>query len=272
MDLPEWAPPDVDLTRPNVARMYDYYLGGSHNFAVDRRTAQQAIDDWPAVPMIIRANRAFMSRAVRHLTEAGVRQFLDLGSGIPTVGNVHEVARTLVTDARVVYVDHDPVAVRQSRAILGGDPYTRVIEADLRHPDLVLSHRLLHDLLDLDQPVALLMVAVLHFVADHDDPAGIIAGYRDALPPGSYLAVSHATADGQQQDQAAEHRQLYARTTTPMTMRSHAQISHLLDGWDLFDPGLVRLPLWRPDPGETGMQDPESFAGFAAVGRKAATT
>jgi SAM-dependent methyltransferase len=268
MEVADRAPVEVDLTRPNAARMYDYYLGGCHNFAVDREAARRAIDLWPEVPRIISANRAFLHRAVRQLTRAGVRQFLDLGSGIPTAGNVHEIARGGAPDVRVVYVDNDPVAVAHARMILTGDPYTEVIQADLRHPDLVLAHRRLRGLLDLHQPVALLMVAVLHFVADVDEPARIIRQYRDALAVGSSLVVSHATEDGQGPGQAAEHRQLYARTATPMTMRSHAQITQLLHGWDLLNPGLVRLPLWRPDSDATIPHDPEAFAGYAALGRK----
>jgi SAM-dependent methyltransferase len=268
VDVADWAPADVDLTRPNAARVYDYYLGGSHNFAIDRQMAQQAIDLWPDVPMIVRANRAFLRRAVRQLIRAGVRQFLDLGSGIPTVGAVHELAQADDPQARVVYVDVDPVAVQHARAILAGNPHTGVIRADLRHPDLVLAHRHLHRLLDLDQPVAVLMVAVLHFVPDADGPARVVAAYRDALAAGSYLVVSHATADGQRPDRAAEHRRLYARTATPMTMRSHAQIAHLLHGWDLLDPGLVRLPLWHPDPDDKIPPNPDAFAGYAALGHK----
>jgi SAM-dependent methyltransferase len=268
MNVVDWAPDDVDLTRPNVARVYDYYLGGSHNFAVDRQMAQQAIDLWPDVPMIIRANRAFLRRAVENLIHAGVRQFLDLGSGIPTVANVHEVAQAEDPEARVVYVDIDPVAVTHARMILAGNPHTTVIHADLRHPDLVLAHRDLRRLLDLDQPVALLAVAVLHFIPDADNPGDIVAAYRQSLAAGSHLVISHATSDGQHQDQATEHRQLYARTATPMTMRSHPQITDLLYGWDLLDPGLVRLPLWRPDPGDEAPHNPDAFAGFAALAHK----
>jgi SAM-dependent methyltransferase len=268
MNLVDWAPDDVDLTRPNVARVYDYYLGGSHNFAVDRQMAQQAIDLWPELLMIIRANRAFLRRAVGHLIHAGVRQFLDLGSGIPTVGNVHEVAQAEDSEARVVYVDIDPVAVAHARRILAGNPHTTVIHADLRHPDLVLAHRDLRRLLDLDQPVALLTVAVLHFIPDADNPDDIVAAYRQTLAAGSHLVISHATSDAQHQDQATEHRQLYARTATPMTMRSHTQIADLLRGWDLLDPGLVRLPLWRPDPGDEAPHNPDAFAGYAALAHK----
>jgi SAM-dependent methyltransferase len=267
MDTTQWTPADMDLQRPNAARVYDFYLGGSHNFAVDRQMAQQAIALWPEVPMIIRANRGFLRRAVRFLVRAGVRQFLDLGSGMPTVGNVHEVAHADAPDARVVYVDIDPVAVAHAGMILGEDPNAGVIQADLRRPDAVLTHPRLRRLLDLDQPVAVLMVAVLHFVPDADNPAAIIGQYRKELASGSYLAISHATGDGQQERQTAEHQSLYDRTATPMTMRSRDAITHLLQGWQLIDPGLVRLPLWRPEPGEAVPHDPQTFAGYAALCR-----
>lgn len=265
---PDWAPAELDLSRPNAARVYDYYLGGAHNFAVDRQMAQQAIDLWPDVPKIIAANRTFLRRAVRHLVEAGIDQFLDLGSGIPTVGNVHEVAQAADPDARVVYVDIDPVAVAHAHAILAGDPRVRAAQADLRKPGDVLALPEVAEVLDLSRPVAVLMVAVFHFVPDDDDPAGIIAAYRDALPSGSYLAFSHATADGQQPEQAAQHQKLYARTPTPMVMRSHEAISGFLEGWDLVEPGVVRLPLWRPGDDDLPPENPDTFAGYAAVARK----
>ncbi len=244
--------------------MYDYYLGGAHNFAIDRQMATQALAAWPELPMIMRANRAFLRRAVRFLVRSGVRQFLDLGSGIPTVGNVHEVARAEDPSCRVVYVDIDPVAVAHSRAILDGDPRVTPVQADLRSPADVLDLAVREGGLDLTQPVAVLLVAVLHFVPDADDPAGAIAHYRDATAPGSAIAVCHATADGQG-DRADEHRALYARTPTPMTMRSHTEVGKLLDGYDLVEPGLVYMSQWRPDGDEPPVQ-PEDYPGYAAVG------
>ena len=265
-ERPGWSAGDIDLDRPNAARVYDFYLGGSHNFAVDRRMAEQAIADWPDLPTIIGSNRSFLRRAVRFLTEAGIRQFLDLGSGIPTVGNVHEVAQRSCPDARVAYVDIDPVAVAHSRLILAGNPQAAAVRADLRQPAQLLADAEVSRVLDFSQPVAVLMVAVLHFVPDADDPAGIIAQYRDAIAPGSYLVLSHATQDGQP-EQAAPHQALYNRTATPMTMRSLDEVTKLLDGFDVVDPGVVRLPLWRPDPGSEIPDRPDRFAGYAAVGR-----
>ncbi|MEU5690375.1 SAM-dependent methyltransferase [Actinosynnema sp. NPDC020468] len=257
--------PDIDLTKPSAARVYDYYLGGAHNFAVDREMAEQAIAMWPEVPLIMQANRAFLRRAVEFCAAAGIDQFLDLGSGIPTVGNVHEVALARNPDARVVYVDNDPVAAAYSRTILDGDPRTAVVREDLRDPEKVLNSPEVTDLLDLSRPVAVMTVAVLHFV---DDPAPVIAAYRDAVVPGSHLVVSHATRDGQRA-QADEHQDLYRRrTATPMTMRTKAQVEALFAGFDLVEPGVVHLPLWRPASPDDVDGRPERFAGLAAVGRK----
>ncbi|MEU6155162.1 SAM-dependent methyltransferase [Actinosynnema sp. NPDC047251] len=258
--------PDIDLTRPSAARVYDYYLGGAHNFAADREMARQAIGMWPELPLIMQANRAFLRRAVEYCAAHGVHQFLDLGSGIPTVGNVHEVARNADPTAHVVYVDNDPIAVTYSRTILGDDRQTSAVQEDLRHPDAVLAA--VRDLLDLSRPVAVMMVAVLHFVTDEDGPADIVAAYRDAVPSGSHLVISHATHDGQD-TQADTHQDLYRqRTATPMTMRSHDQVLRFFDGFDVVEPGVVHLPLWRPASREDVGDHPERFAGLAAVGRK----
>jgi hypothetical protein len=267
MDRPEWAPVGIDLDRPSAARVYDFYLGGFHNFAADREMGRQAVQMWPDLPEIMQANRGFLRRAVEYLAGAGVRKYLDLGSGIPTVGNVHEVAQRVAPDARVVYVDNDPVAVEHSRAILTGDDRTAVVHADLRDPDSMLTDPAVRDLLDSEGPTAVLMVAVLHFIPDDADPAALVARLRDAVPSGSYLALSHATA-GEQVDRAAEHRSLYQRTATPMTMRNREQVQRFFDGYDLVEPGVVYLPQWRPDAGTTGTDRPERMTGLAGVGRK----
>ncbi|ANZ35931.1 hypothetical protein BBK82_07390 [Lentzea guizhouensis] len=258
---------EVDLTRPSAARVYDYYLGGAHNFAVDREMAERAMGMWPDLPLIMQANRAFLRRAVRFCVDAGIRQFLDLGSGIPAVGNVHEIAQAAAPDARVVYVDSDPVAVAYSRSILAGNELTAAVQADLRKPDAVLGSPEVRSLLNFDEPMAVMMVAVLHFVSDNDDPAAIVAGYREVMAPGSVLAISHATQDGQPQ-QAASHQDLYRHTPTPMTMRSKPQVAGLLAGFDIMEPGVVFLPLWRPASPDDVDEHPERFSGLAAVCRK----
>ena len=264
---PSWAPEEIDLERPSAARVYDYYLGGSHNFAPDREMAQRAMQMWPELPQIMQANRAFLRRAVRFLVAAGIRQFIDIGSGIPTVGNVHEVAQDADPTVHVVYVDIDPVAVIHSRHILAGNGRTAVVQADLREPQEVLGHPEVRRLIDLDQPVAVLLVAVLHFIADEDGPGEVVAAYRDALASGSWLVVSHASYEGLP-EQASTHQQLYQRTPTPMTMRSHAEITALFDGLELVEPGVVWLPLWRPESTDQLAEHPERTTGFAGVGRK----
>jgi hypothetical protein len=265
---PSWVTDGIDLSQPSASRVYDYYLGGFHNFEADRELAQRAIADWPDLPLIMKANRAFLRRAVTYLVNSGVRQFLDIGSGIPTVGNVHEVAQALDPQARVVYVDLDPVAVAHSRAILADDPNSRVLMGDLRRPKEILADPAVAELLDLGQPVAVLMVAVLHFVGDADRPAEAIATFRDALPPGSHLVISHATHELHPSDLTAGHRELYRQTATPMTMRTRSGVAGLFDGFEVVDPGLVLLEQWRPDPNAI-LGDPERFPAWAGIGRKA---
>jgi SAM-dependent methyltransferase len=229
---------------------------------------------WPELPQIMRVNRAFLRRAVTYLAAQGVRQFLDIGSGIPTVDNVHTVAQEVAPGSRVVYVDIDPVAVAHSQAILADDPCTRALLGDFRRPGDVLSDPALTSLLDLDQPVALLMVALLHFVPDEDDPSAVIARYRDALAPGSHLVISHASQDGQR-ERGQEHQGLYQRAGTPMTMRSRERVERFFDGFELVDPGLVYLMDWRPDgaasPGgdtaDGGLASADEAPGWAGVGR-----
>jgi S-adenosyl methyltransferase len=264
---PRGMPENVDPDRPSAARIYDYYLGGSHNFGVDREFARRAIELWPELPEIMRANRAFLHRAVRYLISQGITQFLDLGSGIPTVGNVHEVAQAEHPGARVVYVDIDPVAVTLSRSLLDGDANTAVVQADLRNVAAVLAAPETRRLLDLSTPLGVLMIAVLHFVPDSDDPARIVARYREAMAPGSYLALSHATQEGEP-GQADPHMALYARTGSPMTMRSRPEIAAIMDGFETVPPGVVFFPQWRPDPHAPAVAHPERFTGYVAVGRR----
>jgi SAM-dependent methyltransferase len=267
MNRPSWVPAEVDLTRPSAARVYDYYLGGSHNLEVDRRMAREAIALWPDLPAIMQSNRAFLRRAVRYVAERGITQFLDIGSGIPTVGNVHEAAQQIDPEARVVYVDSDPIAVAHSRAILAGNERTAVVQADLRESDALFDHTSVRATIDLDRPVAVLMVAVLHFVPDEDDPWGAVARIAARLAPGSYLVLSHASTEGRP-EMAGSHRQLYSRTPTPMTMRSRTEIARLFDGFELVEPGLVWLPLWHPDHPEDAEHAPERTTGYAGVGHR----
>lgn len=240
------APAGVDITRPSTARVYDYLLGGSHNFAVDREQADRFLAAVPDTRLMAQENRAFLRRAVRHLAGLGVRQFLDLGSGIPTAGNVHEIAQREVPGARVVYVDIDPVAVAHSRLILAGNPDAAIIHGDLLRPDDILSHPDLLAMIDLDEPVAVLLVAVLHFVLG-EEPYRMISAVRERLAPGSFLVVSHAT-DEHRAEGIAELRRLAQRGGTSSAARSRAEISRLFDGFTLVDPGLVWTSAWHPEP------------------------
>ncbi|NUO56844.1 MAG: hypothetical protein HOV71_31370 [Hamadaea sp.] len=266
MERPRWAPADLDLDRPSVARVYDYYLGGSHNFAVDREFAQQVFQAMPNVPQLARENRAFLRRAVRALSAQGVDQFIDLGSGIPTVGNVHEVAQELDPKARVVYVDWDPVAVAHGQAILEDNDRTAVIGADLRDPEAIFADERVKALIDPARPTAVLLIAVLHFVPDEQQPIELIARIAGQLAPGSHVAISHASPD-RQAAQLGQAANLYQKTASPVTMRSQPEIAALFGDLDLVDPGVVQTPLWRPDaPDELGPEAYE-YPGFAGVGR-----
>lgn len=255
--------------RPSVARMYDYYLGGHHNFPADRVAAEQVIALIPDMPLIMQANRAFLRRAVTFLVSQGVTQFLDLGSGIPTVGNVHEVAQEATAVARVVYVDIDPVAVTHSAALLTDNPTVTVIQADARRPETILGHPEVQRLLDLGRPLALLMVAFLHFVTDDAEAEHLMRGLFDALAPGSYVAISHAIADPHPRPMLRKGQAVYDRSTNPIKFRSRAQIARFFKGLELVEPGLVYTPLWRPEgPDDVFLDTPARASAFAGVGRK----
>jgi SAM-dependent methyltransferase len=270
MERPAWAPRCIDISVPSVSRMYDFYLGGSHNFEVDRQAARKAMEFMPGLPKIMQANRAFMRRAVRFAVGEGITQFLDIGSGIPTFGNVHEVAQQAHPGARVVYVDHDPVAVAHSQAVLEGNDDVDVVAADLRKPREILSNHHIERLIDLNRPVALLLVAILHFVEDMDDPYSAVAELREALAPGSLLVLTHASYEGipLPQQRAEGAVEVYKNIRSPLIMRTRDEIARFFEGYDMVEPGLVPMPKWRPDTAPED-EDPYSFAGFAGVGRSA---
>ncbi|MEV7169429.1 SAM-dependent methyltransferase [Streptomyces sp. NPDC093224] len=284
MERPAWAPPGIDISVPSVSRIYDYYLGGSHNFEVDRQAARRAMEFMPGLPKIMQANRAFMRRAVRHAVAEGVTQFLDIGSGIPTFGNVHEIAQAASPEARVVYVDHDPVAVAHSEAVLAGDDRTGVVAADLRKPQEILTAPAVGRILDLDRPVALMLVAVLHFLEDSDAPYEAVAELREALAPGSMLILTHASYEGipLTEEVASGTVGVYRDIRNPLVMRTGEQIRNFFEGFEMVEPGLVSMPDWRPDrssgaDGSEGAdgtdteapEDPYAFSGYGGVGRKA---
>ncbi|MBE9375287.1 SAM-dependent methyltransferase [Saccharopolyspora sp. HNM0983] len=267
-----WVPPAVDMSLPSAARVYDAYLGGAHNFEVDRRFAARAEELLPHVKDVARRNRTFLRQAVRYAAEtAGITQFLDIGCGLPVTGAVHEVAREFQPDARVLYADNEPVAVTQGEMMLRDEDRATIIHGDLRFPESVLHAAATRELLDFDRPVCVLMVALVHFVPDAENPVALLARYRDALAPGSLLALSHATVDGVPEPvrgQTMDFINSYAHTQNPgFVARTRAEFLALLDGFDLVDPGVTYTPQWRPDRPVTTEDHPERAVCFAAVGR-----
>jgi SAM-dependent methyltransferase len=262
-----WAQQGIDLERPSVAGICDYLLGGAHNFAVDRQLAEAICGMAPTFGDTMRASRSFLRRAVRFLVAAGITQFLDIGSGIPTVGSVHDTARRVDPSARVVYIDIDPIAVSHSQVILAGDPRTAMIRADVRDTQGFLDDPATTQVLDLDRPIAVLLVGVLDYVCDAHDPAGIVSRLRDAVSPGSYFALVNSTHENQS-TQAVEAQKLLGRTGTPIHLRSRAELLDQFAGLTLIDPGLVHLPLWRPDSPLDVDAQPERFGALAGIGRK----
>jgi hypothetical protein len=265
---PGWVPPGIDTGKANIARVYDWWLGGDHNFRADQDAARAMIAVEPNARAIARANRAFLGRAVRFLAaEAGIRQFLDIGSGIPTQNNVHQVAQDTAPGARVVYADVDDVAVAHSKLLLDGQADAAVIQADLRDPARILADPETQLLLDFTQPVAVLLAAVLHFIADDDSPEQIVATLRDALPPGSYLVISHACSDPQPDLLSAFETVYKSKVAAQGRARTSAEIARFFDGFTLVDPGLTWVPLWRPDRPQDVPEDPENYWFLSGVGQ-----
>ena len=252
--------PSVDLRTdvPHSARMYDYYLGGKDNFAADREAAEKVLEIYPDVAVAARANRRFLGRAVRLAAEMGIRQYVDIGTGIPAAENTHEVAQAVAPDSHIVYVDNDPIVLTHARALLAGTPEGRTayLDADFRDPERILSAPETTELIDFTRPVALLTVALLHFIPDEDDPAGTLERYKAALPPGSVMIFSHATTDLlDDSEQSAAVVRTYTGAGVGLTPRSHEQITQFFAGWDLLDPGVVPVTEWRPDgnPDDTAL-------------------
>ncbi|MEU5635742.1 SAM-dependent methyltransferase [Streptomyces rishiriensis] len=256
----------IDTSKPHPARMYDYFLGGKDHYEVDQEAAERFIQAAPEVRLAVRANRRFMHRAVRHVVaEGGVRQILDIGTGLPTEPNVHQIARAIAPDTRVAYVDNDPIVSTHSRSLLDDDEHTSVVLADLRDPRAVLGHPDVRRVIDFDEPVALLLVAVLHFVTDEEDPDGVVATLLEALPTGSHLVLSHATVDIH--DDAREDAvNVYRNATATMNPRSHARVLSFFGDLTLTEPGLVLVPDWRPDEPEP--HDAPPIGIYGGVGRK----
>lgn len=261
------SPAGVDPNVPNVARMYDYYLDGKDNFASDRAAAEQILKLFPDTRDSARENRAFLARAVRHLVESGVRQIVDLGSGLPTRGNTHEIAHEIAPGTSVVYVDYDPVVCAHSRAILGKGDNVTVVQADVRDPETLLAE--LREHVDFDRPVAFLLLAILHFVPDENpDGAGayqIIERLREVSVPGSYLVLSHAIDASP--DSTPEALEIYKRATEALSLRTHDEIARFFDGYELAEPGLAFPKDWRPVEPPL-FTDRNTSIGYVGVGRR----
>jgi hypothetical protein len=254
--------PPVDAGVPNAARMYDYFLGGSHNFAADRAAVERIKAVMPFAAEVIHANRYFLGRAVKFCAREGIDQFLDLGSGIPTVGNVHEAARAIDPAARVAYVDNEPVTVASATALLDDEPLATITPADLREPDVVFDAPGVRDLLDPSRPIALLTVSVLQFVHDDDEAISLVERYRSRLVPGSVHVLSHVTGDHDTTELTAAE-DVYRTTANPGRLRSREQVAALLGGLELVEPGIVDATEWRPED----MIGRQHRGLWAAVGR-----
>ena len=260
-----------DSTKPSAARMYDYFIGGTHNFEVDRAAAERIIAMYPQAKAAALANRAFLRRVVTFLAQQGVTQFIDIGSGIPSVGNVHEIARKVQPGARAVYVDIDPIAVAYGQELIAdsGLPSVAVIAGDVRRPDEILHHAEVRHLIDFRQPVAVLMVALLHFVTNDGEAQRVVQAIADELAPGSYIVISHVTDAYLSPEVREQSQAVYARSANPSVLRSHKGITALFGDLDLLDPGLVLVPLWRPDRPDDSLSDnPEQSMFLGAVGMK----
>jgi SAM-dependent methyltransferase len=261
----DWIPAEIDTETPSAARLYDYYLGGGYHFESDRKLAQRIYQALPDTPHLARVNRAFLRRAAQYCATQGVDQFLDIGCGLPTTGAVHEVVQAVNPNAKVVYVDNEPVAVAHSELILQSNENATVLQGDLRKPETVLDHAETRRMLDLTRPVAVLTTAVMHFVSDEANPAALIARYRAAMAPGSYLVLSHATADASAN--VADAVKLYENSQNPGYLRTKAQVAAMLADFDLVEPGVVFVPEWRPESPEDAV-DPERSSFYGVVGRR----
>ncbi len=263
---PAWV---VDPGTPSVARMYDYYLGGKDNFAADREAAEKIISILPNAREVARTNRAFLVRAVRHLARSGIRQFLDIGTGLPTQENVHQVAQAEAPESRVVYVDNDPIVLAHARALLADNPRSIVIDGDMRKPESILDHPGVLTHLDFTRPVALIMLAVLHFVTDDAEAARVVGAFREPLAPGSHLVVSHITQGDLDEDAVRRGRDVYTATTAGgIVPRTAAQVRCFLDGLHVLEPGVVPLDRWRPETVEfewNGMPGGDILGGVGLV-------
>ena len=266
---PDWLPPGINAGIAHPARVYDYFLGGKDNFAADRALGDALTAQIPSAPYSARANRAFLGRAVRYLVnEQGIRQFLDIGTGIPSAGNTHEVAQALAPDTRALYVDNDPIVLAHARALMSSHPAgaTAFIQADAREPGKILADPALRETLDLAEPVALMLLSILPFFRDTEDPQGIVSTLLDALPSGSYITISHITADFIKPEQAANAVAAGQQSGVTYVPRTQAEIAAFFSGLDLVEPGVVPILTWHPDDGDP--VDPHAASHYAGMASK----
>jgi hypothetical protein len=265
LEYDAFDPAKIDTSVAHPARMYDYYLGGKTHFAADRAAAETVLAVLPEGRDMAIANRAFLGRAVRFLARQGISQFLDIGTGIPSPGNTSEVLRDVNPDARVVFVDNDPIVTTHTRALLGDSGTASVLHGDLRDADSLLADPGIKHALDFSRPIGVLLVAVLHFIRDQDEPARAVEALRDAMPSGSYLVISHGTQDFSPARATAAVRG-YDEATAPFVLRSREVVERFFDGLDMVEPGVVQLPFWRPEGEVEG--DPSKIWLYAGAGRK----
>jgi hypothetical protein len=266
-DEPAGGAEPFDASRPHMARVYDFWLGGKDNFAADRAVAEQVASAYPDVLAAVRAQRAFLARVVHFLVaEAGVRQFLDIGTGLPSADNTHQVAQRAAPASRVVYVDNDPVVLRHAQALLTSSPEgaTAYIDADLRAAGAILERAA--DILDFTQPVAVMLLGILQGIPDGDEPGAIVARLMDAVVPGSYLAISQIAGDVAAEEVAEGVQRYNEQSPVPVAARTHAEVCRFFTGLDLLEPGVVQVHRWRPSAGDPGSD--RDLAIYGGVGRK----
>jgi SAM-dependent methyltransferase len=271
LDRSSWTPKQIDLGRPNGARIYDYLLGGGCNTAADREMAKRLVALMPQVKETVRLNRSFLRRVVTFLVDRGVTQFLDIGAGIPSVGNVHQLAQGLDPECRVVYVDNDPIAIAYAEPVLKDNKLAAAVLGDFRSPEQVLRAPAVRALIDFDRPVAVLALLMMHFVPDSDDPARLMGRYRDALAPGSYVAVSHPSFTGAHGELLADAEavgEIVQDAMEPLTLRGADDLLRILSGFEPVPPGVVHLPLWRPDSTADVGRHPERSLVYGVVAAK----
>jgi trans-aconitate methyltransferase len=257
--------PDFDTSVPHIARVYDYWLGGKDNFAADRELGERTLEAYPNLVFSVRANRAFLARAVRFLAaDMGIRQFLDIGTGIPTANNTHEVAQSVAPESRIVYVDNDPIVLSHAKALLASKPEgaCAYLDADLRDPEKILAQAA--DTLDFSQPVAVILFTILQFVTDDNEVGAIVNRLMESFVPGSFLAISHPASDIDAEQHTEMVRRLNQSVAEKVALRDRAGVTRLFDGFELIQPGVVRAPEWRPDS-EIEAKSPAVLWGGVAV-------